>query len=185
MARNDLRIDVRSNLRQAVIEFQVRTEKVVAAATLRALNRTATSVRAEGVRRIRERYNLKAGTVRKQLRIDRATRNRLVSAVAASGRPIPLVEFAARQNRRGVSVKVTRQRKTVSGVFIAKMKSGHVGVYKREGKSRLPIRELFSVSLPQTFTQKQILAAMRKTAVERFGIEFTRELRYRTGALNG
>jgi hypothetical protein len=182
---NNLRIDVRNDFRQVAVQFELRTTTLVNAAAVRALNRTATTVRAEASRQIRGRYSLKAGTVRKQLRIERATRNRLTSAVIASGAPIPLVEFGARQTKKGVTVKVTKTRKLVKGVFIARMKSGKVGVFERLGSKRLPIRELFSVSLPRTFTQRQILAALRKTAADRFRIELARELRFRTGAANG
>lgn len=182
---NGLHIDVQQDLRAAVARFEVNSERIIDAAAVRALNRTATTVRAEAVKRIRERYNLKAAAVRKQIRINRARRGRLVSEVLVSGRHIPLYDFAARQVKRGVTVRVTKQRKEVKGAFIATMPGGHVGVFVRRGKSRLPIRELFSISLPQAFTQKQILAALRKVAAERFDIELARELKFRTGAGNG
>ena len=58
------------------------------------------------------------------------------------------------------------------------MKSGHIGVFQRVGKARLPINELLSISLPKAFTQKAIIAAVRAKAKERFTIEFERAARY-------
>jgi hypothetical protein len=42
-----------------------------------------------------------------------------------------------------VNVEVDRGKRTlVKGAFVATMKSGHVGIFRREGKARLPIKEL-------------------------------------------
>lgn len=186
MAGRGLRIDVRSDIKEVVARLQADVDRLLPQATARALNRTATTVRAQATRRIRERYNLKAGVIRAQLRINRADRNRLTAEVIASGRPIPLIEFSARQTRAGVSVRVIRgQRKVRRHAFIAKMHTGHVGVFERTSSKRLPIKELFSVSLPVAFARKEILAALEQVAVERFRIEFERELRFRAGATNG
>lgn len=53
---------------------------------------------------------------------------------------IPLYKLGATQTSKGVRVRL---RGSYRSAFIAKMKSGHTGVMMREGKSRLPIRELF------------------------------------------
>lgn len=181
----DLRVDVQHNLKSVVARFAVESQRLIDASTVRALNRTATTVRAAAVKGIRARYNLKAGAIRRQMKLTRATRTRLVSEVVVSGRRIPLIEFSARQVRRGVTVRVTKQRKLIRGVFVARMPSGHVGVFERQGKERLPIRQLFSLSLPQAFTQKQIMTALKRVAAERFNIELARDLKYRMGKLNG
>jgi hypothetical protein len=173
-----LRLDVRSDLRQAVFRLELKSKRLIDAATVTALNRTITSTQTEANRKIRERYSLRASAVRKQMRIGRASKARLFAELIVTGRRIPLVEFSARQNSKGVSVKVTRERKTVKTAFIARMKSGHVGVFARTSKKRLPIEELFSISLPRAFTQKQILAAVRKKAAERFPIEFERAAKF-------
>jgi hypothetical protein len=47
------------------------------------------------------------------------------------------------QTRKGVSVEVNRGKRTlVQGAFLAMMRSGHVGIFRRRGKARLPIEEL-------------------------------------------
>lgn len=63
--------------------------------------------------------------------------------VDVSGEPVPLVAYPHRQTKRGVSVEVNQGKRTVvAGSFVATMKSGHKGVFKRVGAARLPIREL-------------------------------------------
>lgn len=177
----DLTFDLRSDLAQAVDRLEARTAGHVDAAAATALNRTSVTVRAEAVRKIGGTYNIKASVIRDQLRLKRADRSRLEAQVIASGRRIPLIAFQARQTRRGVTVRVKQERKLVRGVFIAKMPTGHTGVFERKGRARLPIRELFSVSLPQAFTNRQILAALKQIAKERFGIEFARAMKFRQG----
>ncbi len=53
---------------------------------------------------------------------------------------IPLFKLGATQTSKGVRVRL---RGSYRHAFIAKMKSGHVGVMMRTGPDRLPIRELF------------------------------------------
>ncbi|WP_080436323.1 hypothetical protein [Burkholderia ubonensis] len=101
-------------------------------------------------------YNLKAGTIRKTLSATRATPARLIAALTATGRPIPLINYGARQTTKGVTVRVKNGSKTLRHAFIATMASGHIGVFERVGTghkrvtrngraywSGLPIRELY------------------------------------------
>lgn len=177
----EFKVSVQGDLREAVARLQADVADQVAAGAARALNRAAVTTRAEAARKVRDRYNLKVGTAKAQMRIDRASRNRLTAQVLVSGRPIPLIEFAARRGPAGVSVEIVRgKRRTVRGRFLAKMKSGHEGVYERKGRARLPIRELFTVGLPAMFTQRTVIAAIEKVALERFRVELDRELKFRT-----
>lgn len=58
--------------------------------------------------------------------------------------------YAQRNSGLGVQYQIRRAggRKYVRSAFIAKMKSGHVGVFKRMHSKRLPIQELFGPSIP-------------------------------------
>jgi len=58
-------------------------------------------------------------------------------AVNVSGEPVPLVAYPYRQTKQGVSVEINRCKRT-----LAAMKSDHVGIFEREGKTRLSIKEL-------------------------------------------
>jgi hypothetical protein len=171
-------IDVRDNIRLVLRSLDATREEVKGAVT-RSLNKTATTVRNEASTEIRKIYNLKAGVIKKQIKIKKANRANPTAIISASGRPIPLIEFTARQRKAGVSVLIKRgQRKVVRSAFIAKMPSGNVGVFQRKGKLRLPIRELFSISLPRVFTSKAIFAALVKIARQRFPVVFAQEARF-------
>lgn len=124
-------------------------------AQVRALNRSAVTTRTFMQRAVADDTNLGSRDVAKQMRVDEATQQRLTSRVIISGKRIPLADFKARQTRRGVSADTGGGRKVYPGTFLATMKSGHLGVFARRGKARLPIDERYGPSLPHVF-QKHV-----------------------------
>lgn len=190
-----LTVDVRSDIQSVILSLERAKTDLIEKATVRALNRTATTVRAEAAKAIRARYNIKSSEAKDRIKVTPANKFRLQAVITASGRRTPLILFDAKMaarasGKRGiaagdVTVRVLQAsgRKVVKGSigrrpFIATMKSGHVGVFVRTGGRRLPIRELFSVSLPQAFTQRAILAALRQVIAERFPVEMRRQTQY-------
>jgi len=72
--------------------------------------------------------------------------------VRVNGEPIPVAKLPHRQNRKGVRFKVRRDKSSMMrGAFVAKMKSGNVGVFKREGDGRLPIKQVFTSGISSAF----------------------------------
>jgi hypothetical protein len=146
---------------------------------MRALNRTADGLKTDAGRKIRERYSVTLKALSPAFSIRRATTADLVARVSASGRPLPLIGFAARQNKRGVSVAVRKgSRKTLAHAFIARMPSGHVGVFMRRGKARLHIDEKFSVSVPGMFGAKEVQAALEGLVRARFDKEMDHNIQF-------
>lgn len=103
-------------------------------------------MRAEASKRVRARKRIKARYITRALTLRRAKGADIAGmewALDVSGEPVPLVAYPHRQTSKGVSVEVNRGKRTlVAGSFVASMKSGHKGVFRRRGKSRLPIAEL-------------------------------------------
>lgn len=120
-------------------------------AQFRALNHTAGVGRTLIVRTIREELNVKAADIRGSahrdggVKVVRATRSKLRAEIRVSGARIPLIRFGARPQdpaafagqramaQRGVSWKIerVRGRNRDKQAFVARMPSGHVGVFKR------------------------------------------------------
>ena len=119
--------------------------------------------------------------------IERATFSRQLGTLAVTGRRIPLIAFNARETSRGVTYRLPGGRNIVLSGFIATMRSGHRGVFRRASGQgpvntgrrrggrrraaagdvmvgRLPIVERFGPSLPHAFVRSGILSAMRLTA---------------------
>lgn len=137
-------LNVRSNIREVRERFMELRKGVEDAATVRALNRTITTVRAAAQREIRKEYTgLKARTVRDELKIVRATRALQQAKITVEGKRMPLIDFvsaatvksrtkrAGKNIGGGVRVKIKGTSKLVAHAFIATMKSGHVGVFVR------------------------------------------------------
>jgi hypothetical protein len=104
-------------------------------------------MRSEASKRVRQRKRLKASLVREaiHMRVNKASSiEGMEWALEVRGKPVPLAAFPHRQGTRGVSVEVNRgKRSLVEHAFVATMRSGHRGIFVREGLTRLPIRELF------------------------------------------
>lgn len=155
-------------------------------AVVRALNKTMDRVKVRAAREVRDAgYKLKISDIKKAIRINRATSGRLRADAVASGRPIPLMQYGAKDVKpNGVSVDVLNGRKVVAKAFIATMPSGHTGVYIRQpnaahkrvvkgGKvqwSALPIRELYGPSIPDALANKAVADAIVQLISERFPV---------------
>ena len=60
----------------------------------------------------------------------------------AKNRALDIKHFGCKKSGGKVSVKIKGKRKTIRRAFVAKMKSGHTGVFRRRGKKRLEIDEV-------------------------------------------
>jgi hypothetical protein len=99
-------------------------------------------MRTATVRHVRDRKRLRARTVREAIRLRRESRG---LEVVISGRPVPLAAYPHRQTARGVTANINRGAATrLPGAFTVTFGGGHYGVFRRVGRARLPIREVFT-----------------------------------------
>jgi hypothetical protein len=119
-------------------------------AVVRALRKAGATalrdMRSEARKRISARKRIGAKYISRAITLRRASGTDIAGmswAVNVSGEPVPLVAYPYRQTKQGVSVEVNRGKRTLlKGAFVATLKSGHVGIFRRKGKARLPIEEL-------------------------------------------
>ena len=154
-------------------------DKVVAAA----INKTAAKAKTEMKRQITAEFAVKSGDVSAQLRVVKASAKgfQLVAALAAFGtrrgrRSRNVALFRARQTKQGVTVQIKRSagRKLIRHAFI-----GNNGktVFVREGKSRLPIKPVETIDVPQMFNAKRINAAVLAKIRRELPVEVARAMR--------
>jgi hypothetical protein len=100
-------------------DFKLMLDEVPVAQS-RVINRALSAVNTEGSIQVRKYYNLKASRVKKNFSVRKATKNNLSGYWRSEGRPVGLLQFGARKNKKGVSVKVMTDgsRTTVFGAFI-------------------------------------------------------------------
>ena len=176
-----MRFDVRADLREVQRMQREYKTNVVPNAAARAINKTLGNVRTESSKQIRIERALSAKVVRDALAVQRASKVRLHGAVIASGRPIPLREYQARQTRQGVTVKVSpggRKLVVHSGNKAFEINRYGKHVYARVGGKRLPIKKLYGPSIPATFLKQKVMAAMDRVAGDNWPKRFAEELRH-------
>jgi hypothetical protein len=179
-------VSVRSDMKRTVAEFRLERSKINKA-VMRALNRAQDKVATETGREIRKEYNVKQRAIRSALRKRRAAPNHHMARLIIEGVRLGLIEFAARwrPGQTGgatVKIKVKGARKVVRGAFIGvNSETGYRGVFRRVGREQYPIRNLRSISVPQAFSNKAVLAALEKYATDTFNKNLQQQLRYLSG----
>ena len=116
----------------------------------RAMKRAAATslrdMRAEAQKRIRARKRLKVKTVKAAI-VPTKNAGRQIEdmnwGIRLRGKAFRLIDYPHRQLKRGISVSVNKGKRTkLPHAFLAKMKSGHVGIFQRNHPDRRDIREL-------------------------------------------
>lgn len=135
----------------------------------RALNRAATNLKSNVVKKTREEYNIKAKTIRSTIRIERATRTSLSAKVISEGNKEPITSYlvlprnsTAKKSKALVRVAVKKgDAKTLLSAFVV---SKYGGVYERENKERFPIKQIYGPSVPQILGNEETEAYVMKEA---------------------
>ena len=137
-------------------------------------------MRGEASKRIRARKRIKSRYITRALTLQRAKGSDIAGmkwSIDFDGQPVPLVAYPHRQTKKGVSVEVNRGKRTlVAGSFVATMKSGHKGVFRRRGEARLPIDELRGSRPVDALLHKGEADAVAARGGKSFGETFTRVL---------
>ena len=158
-----------------------------------ALNRTATSKRSQAVKLVAADLGIKQATVRERMNIRRATGSNLESAVQASGKRIPIIELKPTPStvirpQPGKGVRYFNPfkggRRLIPGSFIAQMRSGHVGVFKRLGgalmksKKKESIKELFGGAIPMVLLARRYRETLLGDVPEKLLVELSSALKF-------
>lgn len=184
-----------ARVRRLLDEMKSSVPKVVS----RALNKTLTGVKTDASAEIRTIITAKKAAVDATFSIGKATPQHLSAVIVSRGKPLPLIDFGARQTVQGVSVQVkkTSPRTVVSGAFIRTMRSGHKGVFWREWHAaprkpvnknlayaklpkrfRLPMAERFGPRVPDILSNEPVIAAVLRKADDRLHKNLEHETDY-------
>lgn len=147
-------------------------------AGIRAINRTLTSSRSPVTKLVAADMGLQQKVVREQITITTAKDSGQAphGSLSASAKRIPLIQFKARQTRSGVNAKFPGGAGKYKSAFIVSTKTGHTGVFKRDGDSRLPITQLHGPSIYHAFQKHATVAQAR--ALENLDKNFQHEFDY-------
>jgi hypothetical protein len=144
-------------------------------ALVRAINKTLSWATSQGQRAIAAKHNipLKALRARRRTAVARATSKHLSGRAWFGTAPIKAAYLGTpRQTKAGARVG----RLAFAGAFVAPMPSGHVGIFRRLGTSRLPIVE----EEVRLTAAEQALSGVKSQLAERLQTVFFQEMNYET-----
>ncbi|MFC3789579.1 phage tail protein [Paenibacillus sp. GCM10012307] len=143
-------------LKQATIGIEF-VQKNIPKAFSAALNRVGQGVKTEASRQIRKTYDIKHKDIVKygNIKVSKANPARMEMLLTSRGPNIPLIRFKTNPSKppsrppKVLKASVKRSGgRPIPGAFVSSMGSGHVGVFKRQGKARTPIQELYGPAVP-------------------------------------
>lgn len=155
-------------------------------AIVRAINRSAESAKTAVSREIARDMKAKVGAVKDRISIIKAREgtakasHRYAATLYASTKRLPLYAMGARGpypsrgKGRGVTARTPQRR--YPNAFLAQMRSGHMGVFTRTSRRRLPVVELMYVSIWKVFDKFKHVAVAR--GYEQLAKNLKHELRF-------
>ena len=191
-------INVRTNFPEIAAKLDQLPENIGHKALVRAMNKTVEQGRSEMARKISREFMVTQAKARERLSIERAyvkggTLHFQATLRAGwrhpKGRSMNLIHFVEKNttlaqarkrakagtlNQLHFQIKRSGGKKVIKGAFV-----GNKGrtVFIREGKSRLPIKAVNTIDIPQMFNTKRINTVVRQVMLNRLGANFKRELR--------
>lgn len=193
-----LRLKVRTNLDEVLGDLDRYVQTISAKAVPRALNKLADQARTAGLRAVNDEYQIGPRAFEKYVVAKLASTLDLEASLTVKGLGLPLHLFDPRQTKAGVSVRIKRRRVIIPHAFLARMKSGRVGVFARGayggksgklkpsgkrfgrflfGRGRLPINELFTFGPAEAFGSEKVSEAMAKRIEEQQSKVLAQEIR--------
>jgi len=194
-------ISIRNNFPKVAAQLDRMAKDVGDKAMVRALNETVRQGRTAMARQISKEFRVKVGQAKDRLDVDYAKVkgggirfSARLMATRAGGlhnnddwRGMNLIHFVTSmptRNKKGklgqlkFQIKRTGGRKSIKGAFVAvNRKTGGRAVFIREGKSRMPIKTLTTVDIPQMFNTRRVNSVIRTVMQQRFEINFQRQVR--------
>lgn len=189
----EIEVDTKA-LKRVAVELEEVSKKDVPKAIVAALNRTIQTVGTDMKREAVKRYEIKAGEVQKTLKLKRASTSQMQANAQSTGRPLGLFHFKVKPRKRptkkikNIQVKIKKADgykaiKTSPKAFIANKNA--LNVFKRVGKSRLPIERLTTLSIPQMISNPEALEYIQSHAQETLEKRTAHEIEFRLSKVKG
>ena len=173
-----MEIKIKGTIKQAVRNVKKVNKKYVPKAMVTALNEMGKEVMTQAKRELKDATGVKVGTVAKKMTKGKARRNDETYTIRIKSRYLNLIEFNARQTKKGVSAKAWGKRKNYRGTFIGRgQNSGKELVFKKVRDSKR-IKAVFGASLPREFVRQDMEKIFNKKIKTRFPILFKNAMEF-------
>jgi len=172
-----MEVKVNSNTKEALRNIGTVQKKYVQKALVTALDKIGAEVVTQAKRELKNATGLKVGVVAKGLKKDKARRGDEEYSIFIKSRYLNVIEFGARQTKKGVSAKVWGKRRVYKGAFIGSGRnSGKQLVFKKRKNAPKRIEALHGASLSREFHRQDMESIFNKKIKTRFPILFKRAL---------
>ena len=180
-------LDMRVDIKEATKYLKAWERKVIPRATNRALNTTARNVHTTIKRFIARITGLKVGFVGKGITIHKSSFATLRASIVGRGRAVNLRRFVSPaklaiggfRKQLGVKANAWRNPRIYKGTFIISGAThGRLIVVRRTTRNRKPLVGVYGPSIRNEMHRPPATRLMVTTAIERFRINFERDLRY-------
>ena len=172
-----MEVKVKSNVKEAMRNLRNVQKKYVKKALVTALNKVGAEVVTQAKRELKDATGLKAGVVGKKIAKDKARRGDEEYTIRIKSRYLNLIEFGARQTKKGVSAKAWGKRKLYKHAFIGSGRnSGKQLVFGKTRGNPKKLKALHGPSLPREFHRQDMESLFNKKIKTRFPILFKRAL---------
>ena len=174
-----MEVKVKSNMDRAMRGLWNVKTKYIQKALVTSLNKIGAEVFTQAKRELKDATGLKVGVVAKGLKKDKARKGDETYSIHIKSRYLNVIEFGARQTKKGVSAKVWGKRKVYRGAFIGSGRnSGKQLVFKKRKNAPKRIEALHGASLPREFERQDMAKIFNKKIKTRFPILFKRALEF-------
>ena len=174
-----MEVKVKSNMDRAMRGLWNVKTKYIQKAMVTALNKVGAEVVTQAKRELKDATGLKAGTVGKKVAKDKARRGDEEYTIRIKSRYLNLIEFGARQTKKGVSAKAWGKRKLYKHAFIGSGRSsGKQLVFGKTRGDPKKLKALHGPSLPREFHRQDMGSLFNKKIKTRFPILFKRALEF-------
>ena len=174
-----MEVKVKSNMKEAMWNLRNVQKKYVQKALVTALNKVGAEVVTQAKRELKDATGLKAGTVGKKIAKDKARRGDEEYTIRIKSRYLNLIEFGARQTKKGVSTKAWGKRKLYKHAFIGSGRnSGKQLVFGKTRGNPKKLKALHGASLPREFERQGMTKLFNKKIKTRFPILFKRAVEF-------
>lgn len=166
-----IEIDARDleDVRKSLLQYPEATGRALP----RAINKTLSWANSQGLRAIAQKHEVPLKTLRgrRRSKVIKASRSRLSGLAWFGTAPLRASYLGTpRQTRQGARAGT----RFFPGAFVATMPSGHVGIFKRQDRARLPIVE----QVVRLDAADKALAPVEAGIAARLQTTFTQEMNY-------
>ena len=173
-----MEVTVKNTIKQAMKNVKFVHQQYIPKALVTALNKVGAEVATQAKKELAGATGLKQNIVAKKIKKDKARRNDETYSIFIKSRYLNLIEFNAKQTKRGVSAKAWGNRKIYRGAFIGRgQNSGKQLVFKK-GRGSKQIKAVHGASLPREFERQDMKKIFNKKIKTRFPILFKRAVEF-------